>query len=168
MTASGKVHIHLSEADVNKLLDRLPRGGIAYVQGVLVIEQPLPVGGTATCIAVPFQHGKELHVAVPFDQIKGTGLGFFAGALAKTLWGSLSGQLQTMVDQQLLRRGVPREAVTFDQANLRDGRKGGLVRISLPHINAWLASKAPPGSLCLQLSSFSFTPEHLSLTLEAV
>jgi hypothetical protein len=166
--SAGRLSLLLSEGDINRFLDRLPRGGLAYSQGVLLVEQPLPVGGTATCIAVPFQHGQELHIAVPFDKIKGTGLGFFAGALARTFWGALSGRLQSMVDEQLLRRGMPPEAVTIALAHLRDGKKGGLVRISLPHLNAWLAARTPPAAgLSFALSAFSFTAEHVGIELLA-
>lgn len=167
MTPAGKMTIQLCESDLNRLLSRIPRGGVRFTHGLFQVEQPLPVGGTATCLAVPHQQGQDLYIEVPFDKIKGTGLGMFAGAVAKTLWGSLSSRLQSLVDESLVRQGLPREAVTLSQTTSREGVKGGLIRISLFHLNQWLAQRPLKSRLVLRVERLVFTPDGLRAELNA-
>lgn len=167
MTPSGRIYIDLAERDINLILGRV-RGGIVYTEGVFVIEQALPMNMTAIAFAVPYQKGDELHVTVPFDKIRGTGLGMFAGALAKTFWGTASGELQKLADSALRKHGLPRDTVTVTQATLGHGRKGGLIRISLPRINAWLEQKFQLQGLRLRVVGLMFTPGDLQICLEAL
>ena len=166
MTSSGRLYIDLCESDLNQVIARV-REGVRFSGGAVVIEQDLPMGATATGVGLPYQHREELHLAVPFDEIRGTGLGMFAGALAKTLWGTLSSQVQKLTDESLAKHGLPPDTVLISQATLKDGRKGGLIRVSLPHLNSWLAGKKTEDGLSFQLVGFLCTAESVQLCFEA-
>ena len=62
---------------------------------------------------------------------------------------------------------VTREAVTISQGTLREGQKGGLIRVSLFHLNLWLTQRALRSKLILQLDSLEFVPEGIRANLKA-
>lgn len=166
MTSAGRIYVAVSESDLNKVLARFPEAQTHYAHGCFLVSRRLPLGFGATLVAVPSQQGHELLIAVPFDQIRGDRTGGFAGTIAKTFWGMISGQVQKMADNELRKQGLPPETVIIQQTTLQDGSKGGLIRISLPHVNAWLRRQNQP--LRVQIARLHFTPQHVHADLDAL
>ena len=166
MTPAGRIDVAVSESDLNKLLARFPEAQTTYTQGCFLVSRRLPLGFGATLVAIPSQRGNELLIAVPFDQIRGDRTGGFAGTIAKTFWGMISGQVQKMADTEVRRQGLPPDTVLIQQTTLQDGSKGGLIRISLPHVNAWLRRQNQP--VRVQVTQLHFTPAAVHIALEAL
>lgn len=137
----GLANVTLAAGDLNALLARLDYP-VEYRHGCFLGRVKLPIG-TVRAAAIPSCSESHLVFTVPFKEIKSEGAGsFLLSKILSTFWTTIAKQVESTVLPRLRSRGFSSDLLTLDRGKGAGG-EFGLVKLSLPALNRWLADKHP-------------------------
>lgn len=148
----------LAREHLNLFLCRSVDPILSYEGGCILVRRRVSIG-MATAVVVPAQHGDELVLNVPFDQIRGEITRGLLGPLVKALWNGVAETVRRNVAMKLHPLGFPGDTVRVDKE-----RGGGRICISLSRVNWWLQSQWP--ELCPRIVSINFETHGMIVALE--
>lgn len=134
----GIATFRMTAEQVNGLLSRLPDYELRYGQGRLMARVKLPIT-TANVVVVPSFTPAHLLLTIPFAQITAEGAGgFLVSRAVSAFWGTIAKQVEGVLLPRLRQEGFSSEFVVLEKSG-----DTGVVRISVPELNRWLAMRGP-------------------------
>lgn len=134
----GTATLRMNAEQVNGLLRRVPDYELRYRQGRLMARVKLPIT-TANVVVVPSFTPAHLLLTIPFAEITAEGAGgFLVSRAVSAFWGTIAKQVEGVLLPRLRQEGFSSEFVVLEKSG-----DTGVVRISVPELNRWLAMRGP-------------------------
>lgn len=156
------ISIGIPDEELNAFLARVNGCALKYTHGCLEGSVRLPVGAVRL-VGVPSQRGDSIVVVLPFRTLEADHLGGLLRHLARLCWSPLHDYIRSRVDELLDQAGLPRDTVDIRQARDEGGEEVGIVRISLPRVNEWLARRQGNLPWTPRLETVKFEKTKVSL-----
>lgn len=156
------ITVKLAARDLNRLLAAVQEARVVYAAGRITIQKKLgPL--RVELQAYPDVRDGRLRVLLPFDEIRGDGLGGLLGSLAGVAWKWLESTLEQRVQDRLAAKGLPWDLVWIDRASDPEHGTMGTINVSPVLLNQILRDKSPSLALAPRLADLAVEPDGLTL-----